>query len=111
MACYPAAVAEQLRGYMLVTPEASRDERWHHRYGQIPSLVDSAATNFTPEPDKKDAWKAVARVTHRMIKERRLVEDIIWQVTAVAKERGIDEGRALTLADKICAEAAENWNV
>jgi hypothetical protein len=108
---YPAAVAEQLRGYMLVTPEASRDERWHQRYGEIPALVDSAGPKFTPEPDKKDAWKAVARITHRMIKERRLVEDIIWTVTEVAKERGIDVGRALTLADKICAEAAEAGNV
>lgn len=107
----PDSVAEQLRGYMLVTPEAGRDERWHHRYGQIPSLVDSAEPKFAPDREQKDAWKAVARITHRMIRERRLVEDIIWQVAAVAKERGIDEGRALTLADKICAEAAENWNV
>ena len=61
--------------------------------------------------NKAAEWKAVASITHRMIKERRLAEDIIWAVSAIAKERGIDEGRALTLADKICAEAAENWNV
>ncbi len=108
---HTAAVAEQLRGYMLVTPEANRDERWHHRFGQIPSLVESAVPKFAADNEKRDAWKAVARMTHRMIKERRLVEDIIWQATEVARQMGIDERRALTLADKICAEAAENWNV
>jgi hypothetical protein len=107
----PDCVVEHLRGFLLATPEDGRDERWHHRYGQIPGLVDTAVGKFPADDEKREAWKAVARVTHRMIKERQLVEDIIWQVSAVAQQNGLDVGRALTLADKICAEAAEAGNV
>jgi hypothetical protein len=106
----PDTVAETLRGFMQATPEASRDDRWHHRYGQIPSLVESAVPKFADDA-KREAWKAVARITHSMIRDRRLVEDIIWQVTAVAEEKGLDVGRALTLADRICGQAAEARHV
>jgi hypothetical protein len=99
------AVAEQLRGYMLVTPEAGRDERWHQRYGEIPALVDSAVPKFADSPTR-DAWKAIARVTHR-VRKRGLGADIEAAVRAEAERVGLPAENALGLAAKILADVRE----
>ena len=98
-------VAEQLRGFMLATTEASRDERWYHRYGQIPSLVQSASAKF--EDSQKLPWKNIARITHRMVQLRQPSAAIMEVVTEAAGRSGIDAHAALRLAGRICAEAAE----
>jgi hypothetical protein len=97
-------VGEQLRGLMLATPEAARDERWHHRYGQIWSLVSSAVAKFDDE--KREAWKAVARVTHQARKAGTSAE-IKAAVLAEAERTQLPADRALKLAARILAEAME----
>ena len=101
----PDTVAEQLRGFMLATPEAARDERWHHRYGQIPSLVDSAVPKFADD-EKREAWKAIARVTHQAARFG-TPSSIRAAVAAEAERVGVPTDKALFLAKKILVEKAQ----
>jgi hypothetical protein len=100
----PGTVAQTLRGFMIATPEAARDERWRHRFGQIPDLVSSAVVKFSDT--KRDAWKNVARVTHRMVQLHHASDAIVEVVTDVAARGGIDVQAAVKMAERICAQSA-----
>ena len=102
----PDCVVEHLRAFMLAMPEAGRDERWHHRYGQIPGLVDTAVAKKFNESPSRDAWKAVARVTHRAARLG-TPASIRAAVTAEAERVGVPSDTALLLAKKILVEKAQ----
>jgi hypothetical protein len=97
----PDGVAEVLRGLMLSTPEAARDDRWHQRFGQIPDLVTSASAKFT---DQVEARRAVARVTHKARRAGLPSTEIKAAVLAEAERGSVDTDTALRIARRILAE-------
>jgi hypothetical protein len=99
----PDTVVALLRGVMLATAEPSRDERWHHRFGQIPGLVDSAAAKYT---DQADAWKAIARTTHRAHEAGHTYDATKTAVLQEAERSGIGIDTAIKLMQRILATKA-----
>jgi hypothetical protein len=97
----PDAVAEVLRGLMMSMPAPVRDDRWRHRYGQIPGLITSAKAKFT---DQAEARRAVARTTHNARRARLKPADIKASVLAEADRVGLDTDTALRIARNILAE-------
>jgi hypothetical protein len=100
---HPRDVAETLRGLMLAHPAEARDARLFDRIGSIGSIVRSARAKFAPEAERR---RAVARLTHRMIRGRRSGNEIRAALLAEAERLGIASecalgiGRAI-LRDKI----------
>ena len=94
----PDTTAETLRGFMLATTETHRDERWEHRYGQIPSLVESAAAKFNN--DQSEAWRAIARVTHQSSRFG-TPASIRTAIVTEAERSGVSTNKALALAARI----------
>ena len=97
----PDAVAEVLRGLMMSMPKSARDDRWRHRYGQIPSLITSATAKFT---DQAEARRAVARTTHNARRARLSSSAIKAAVLAEAERLGLDTDTALRIARRILTE-------
>ena len=99
----PDAVAEVLRGMMMSMPESARDDRWRHRFGQIPDLITSASAKFT---DQAEARRAIARTTHNARRARLPSTDIKAAVLAEAERVGLDTNTALHIARRILTEEA-----
>lgn len=97
------AVAEILRGLMLAHPDTARDARWHDRYRSIGSLVASAATKFAPEAERR---RAIARLTHRMARQRRTGEEIKAAILAEAERCGLPSPCALAIGNGILRDLA-----
>lgn len=97
-------VIESLRGFMLATPDAERDDRWNHRYSQIPKLVTSAAAKFVKTDNS--GWRAIARATHKT-RKRGSGADIKAAVLAEAERSGIAPDKALKLAASILRDIRE----
>jgi hypothetical protein len=95
------ATGDILRGLMLATPETARDQRWRDRYRSIPALVASAAEKFAPEAARR---RAVARLTHDLVRNHRSGEEIKSAVLAEAARLDIDPSRAVALAGSILAQ-------
>jgi hypothetical protein len=101
----PDTVAEQLRGFMLATPEAARDERWHNRYGQIPSLVDSAVPKFADD-DRRAAGTALAKLLFRMVKQQASQEKIEAAAFAEGERLGLSRAEVCHVAAWVAAKEA-----
>ena len=95
------AIAEILRGLMLVHPEGARDERWHDRYQSIDAIVASAASKFIPEADRR---RAIARLTHRMFRSGCSGPVIAGAIATEAQRVDFPEDRALDIARNILRE-------
>ena len=103
-----SGVVEQLlQSLMLSIGEDLRDDRWHHRFGQIRGLVDSAATKFNAQVE---ARRCIARVTYQSM--RFGTEDSIRAaVTAEAARIGVPLDEALSLAAVILDSKTEEYRV
>ena len=91
-------VAALLTGLMLAHPEASRDARWHDRYGSIGGLVQSAQAKYGAGVEGR---RAIARVTHRMVRRRYPADEIRALVLREAEQRGIAPEAAVAIASAI----------
>ena len=96
----PDAVAEVLRGLMMSMPEAARDDRWRHRYVQIPAFITSADAKFA---DQAEARRAIAHTTHNA-RRARLPSAIKAAVLAEAERVGLDTNTVLRIALRILTE-------
>lgn len=99
------SIVEILRGLMLATPEAARDDRWCDRYASIQKIVTSAMSKFGgPVVEQR---RAVARVVWRMAKAKRSGAEIKEAALTEAWMRGVPEDRALAIAGGILAKHVE----
>lgn len=103
----PGTVTELLRGLLLSHPEPERDARWRDRYRSIPDLVRSAQGKYG---DAVLARRAVARVTHRLVRHGRDGEEIREAVLREAEQRALDPEIALAIAGNILRETMEGQN-
>jgi hypothetical protein len=94
----PRDVAETVRGLMLAHPVEMRDVRWQDRIGSIGAIVRSAARKFAPEAQHR---RAIARLTHRMIRRQRSGGEIKSAVLAEAERLGITPQCALGIGSAI----------
>jgi hypothetical protein len=97
--------AETLRGLMLATPEAARDERWRHRYGQIPSLVDSAVPKFADD-EKREKRKALAKMLFRMVRQQATQEKIEAAAFAEGERLGLSRADVCHVATWAASKGA-----
>jgi hypothetical protein len=88
----PRDVAETVRGLMLAHPVEMRDARWQDRIESIGAIVRSAARKFAPGAQHR---RAIARLTHRMIRRRRSGAEIKSAILAEADRLGITPQCAL----------------
>jgi hypothetical protein len=95
------AVAEILRGLMLVHPEEARDARWRDRYQSLDAIVASAASKFVPEADRR---RAIASLTHRMLRGGCSGPVIAAVIATEAQRVNFPEDRALDIARSILRE-------
>ncbi len=94
----PRDVAETMRGFMLAHPPETRDARWQDRMESIGAIVRSAAQKFAPRAQHR---RAVARLTHRMIRRRRSGDEIRTALLAEAERLGITPECALGIGRAI----------
>jgi hypothetical protein len=103
----PVQVGNTLRGIMLGVPEAVRDGRWPDRFRSIDQLVTSAARKFAVNAEHR---RAIARTTHRLIRQRRPGEEIKAAVTAEAERQGIAPDVAIAIATVIMREVTGHFH-
>lgn len=97
----PSVIAGFLQGLMLARPEETRDERWQDRYASIGALVASAVRKYAPEAERR---RAIARLTHRMIRSGCSGPEIAAAVAAEAQQVALPENNALEIARAILRE-------
>jgi hypothetical protein len=100
----PDIVADVLRGLMLSHAEPARDARWHDRYRSIGGLVRSAQGKYGSGVEGR---RAIARITHRLARQRRPADDIRDAVLQEAEQRGFSPDRAIAIAAAILREKVE----
>jgi hypothetical protein len=93
-------VGDTLRGIMLAST-GPRDARWHDRFRSIDALVSSAAQKFTDVAEKR---RAVARLTHQLIRAGRSGEEIKAAILAEAERRNLAQDNAVAIAASILNE-------
>ena len=104
-----ATVDGILRGLMLARPERVRDERWHSRYEDIPTLVSSAVAKYAGK--ELERRRAIARIVHRMADDERAPDDILSAIRAEAARVELPSDRAIQIADAILLERAVRADV
>lgn len=97
----PVATAEILQGIMLSHHPDVRDERWHNRFGSISNIVSSAAQKFASDAEKR---RAIARLTHRLVRCRQPSREIIEAAEAEAKRLGVAVESASAIVCRILDE-------
>jgi hypothetical protein len=95
------AAAETLRGIMLA--QTSRDARWHDRFRSIGALVASAAAKYEPEVVRR---RAIARLTHQLIRRQRSGDDIKHAILLRARQLDVNPEVALGISGRILLEHA-----
>jgi hypothetical protein len=93
-------VGDTLRGIMLAST-GPRDARWHDRFRSIDTLVSSAAQKFADLAEKR---RAVARLTHQLIRAGRSGEEIKAAILAEAERRDLAQDNAVAIAGSILNE-------
>ena len=97
-------VVDLLQGLMLSHSEAARDARWHERYRSIDGIVKSAHRKYGSGVEGR---RAIARITYRMVRQRRPADDIRAAVLSEAEQRGISPKSAVAIASAILREKVE----
>jgi hypothetical protein len=97
-----AAVAEVLRGLMLARRTETYDDRWRDRIASIGGIVRSAAAKFAPEAERR---RAIARLTHRLARQRRTGTEIKQAIIAEAARLDLEAESALAIGNGILSGA------
>jgi hypothetical protein len=97
-------VAALLQGLMLSHLDAGRDARWLDRYRSIPGIIKSAQAKYGGGMEER---RAIARITHRLVRRRRPADEIRDAVIREAEQRGITPDTAIAIASAILHEKVE----